>query len=95
VVSTLHSGIPELIEDGVTGYLVPERDTDALAAKLRYVAEHESEWPRVARAARKFVEENHDISVLNDQLALRLEALLHDTPASYSSPRSAEPAKTA
>ncbi len=92
VVSTLHSGIPELISDGVTGYLVPERDTDALAAKLRYVAEHESEWPRVARAARKFVEENHDISVLNDQLALRLEALLHETPASDSAPRAAEPA---
>ena len=94
VVSTLHSGIPELISDGVTGYLVPERDTDALAEKLRYVAEHESEWPHVARAARKFVEENHDISVLNDQLALRLEALLHDTPASYSLPQPAEPART-
>ena len=94
VVSTIHSGIPELISDGVTGYLVPERDTDALAAKLRFVAEHDAEWPLVARAARKFVEENHDISVLNDQLALRLEALLHQTPASYSLPESAEPART-
>jgi colanic acid/amylovoran biosynthesis glycosyltransferase len=94
VVSTIHSGIPELISDGVTGYLVPERDTDALAEKLRFVAEHESEWPRVAHAARRFVEENHDISVLNDQLALRLEALLHQTPASYSLPQPAEPAQT-
>jgi colanic acid/amylovoran biosynthesis glycosyltransferase len=94
VVSTMHSGIPELISDGVTGYLVPERDTDALAEKLRFVAEHESEWPRVAHAARRFVEENHDISVLNDQLALRLEALLHQTPASYSLPQPAEPAQT-
>jgi colanic acid/amylovoran biosynthesis glycosyltransferase len=94
VVSTIHSGIPELISDGVTGYLVPERDTEALAAKLRFVAEHESEWPRVAHAARKFVEENHDIAVLNDQLALRLEALLHGTPASYSLPEPAEPART-
>ena len=78
----------------MTGYLVPERDTDALAAKLRFVAEHDAEWPLVARAARKFVEENHDISVLNDQLALRLEALLHETPASYSLPEPAEPART-
>jgi colanic acid/amylovoran biosynthesis glycosyltransferase len=83
VVSTLHSGIPELVSDGMTGYLVPERDVDTLAARLRYVAEHESEWPRVARAARTFVEENHDISELNDQRALRLEALLHETPASF------------
>ena len=92
VVSTLHSGIPELVRDGVTGYLVPERDTDALAAKLEYVAGHQSEWLSVAEAARKFVEENHDISVLNDQLALRLEALLSATPGAYSHQPSAEPA---
>ncbi|HEY9479552.1 MAG TPA: glycosyltransferase [Gemmatimonadaceae bacterium] len=92
VVSSLHSGIPELVNDGVTGYLVPERDTDALAAKLLYVAEHPAEWRAVAEAARKFVEENHDVSVLNDQLALRLEALLHETPASYSLPHPVQPA---
>ena len=35
VVSTYHSGIPELVEDGVTGYLVAERDVTALAEKLK------------------------------------------------------------
>ncbi len=34
VVSTYHSGIPELVLDGKTGFLVPERDIDALAEKL-------------------------------------------------------------
>lgn len=41
VLSTLHSGIPELIEDGKTGFLVPERDVDALAAKLLFVLENQ------------------------------------------------------
>lgn len=86
VVSTLHSGIPELIEDGVTGYLVPERDVDALAAKLTYVAEHEQEWPRLATAARAFVEAHHDVAVLNDQLSRRLEALVQGAAPSYPMP---------
>jgi colanic acid/amylovoran biosynthesis glycosyltransferase len=84
VVSTQHSGIPELISDGVTGYLVPERDTDALAEKLHHVAEHAAEWPLVARAARAFVGEHHDIATLNDQLARRLETLLRGVSVSYS-----------
>ena len=38
VVSTIHSGIPELIDDGVTGYLVAEGDVHALSARLEYIA---------------------------------------------------------
>ncbi len=35
VVATSVGGVPELIEDGATGWLVPPRDVDALAARLR------------------------------------------------------------
>ena len=35
VAATLHGGIPEAVRDGVTGFLVPERDPQALAAALR------------------------------------------------------------
>lgn len=34
VVSTRHSGIPEAVDDGVTGLLVDERDTGAMAAAI-------------------------------------------------------------
>jgi glycosyltransferase involved in cell wall biosynthesis len=34
VVSTQHAGIPEAVEDGVTGWLVPERDTPAMAVRI-------------------------------------------------------------
>lgn len=33
-IGTLHGGIPEAVEDGKTGYLVPEHDIDALADRL-------------------------------------------------------------
>lgn len=38
VVSTVHCGIPELVEDGVSGLLTPEGDIEALAAALERVA---------------------------------------------------------
>lgn len=34
IVSTFHAGIPELVEDGVNGYLVEERDVAAYAKKM-------------------------------------------------------------
>lgn len=34
VVSTYHSGIPELVEDGVNGFLVKERDVETYAQKM-------------------------------------------------------------
>ncbi|HXW13031.1 MAG TPA: glycosyltransferase family 4 protein [Terriglobia bacterium] len=37
VVATAVGGVPELIEDGKTGYLVPPRDTEALASRLRFL----------------------------------------------------------
>ncbi len=37
VVSTYHAGIPELIADGKTGFLVPEDDDAALFEKVEYI----------------------------------------------------------
>jgi colanic acid/amylovoran biosynthesis glycosyltransferase len=34
VISTFHSGIPELVEDGVNGYLVKEKDIDTYALRM-------------------------------------------------------------
>lgn len=35
VISTWHAGIPELVEDGVNGYLVQERDIESYARRMR------------------------------------------------------------
>jgi colanic acid/amylovoran biosynthesis glycosyltransferase len=68
VVSTYHSGIPELIENGKSGFLVPERDVNALTEKLHYLVEHPESWASMGLAGRVFVEENYDINKLNDRL---------------------------
>lgn len=68
VVSSLHSGIPELVKDGISGFLVAERDVDGIAAKLNYLIEHPEVWSEMGRAGRKIVEENYDIDKLNNSL---------------------------
>ena len=69
VVSTYHSGIPELIEDGRTGLLAPERDVGALAQKLVWIAHNPGSCEELARAARRKVEEDFDSGRLNDAFA--------------------------
>ena len=69
VLSTYHSGIPELIEDQKTGFLVPERDVETLAGKLLWIAEHPAACERIALAARKKIGADFNADVLNDQFA--------------------------
>ena len=76
VISTRHGGIPELVEDGVSGYLVPERDVDALTEKLEHMLNHPERWPEMGAAGRKFVECHFDLQGLNDLLVSRYKQIL-------------------
>lgn len=68
VVSTHHSGIPEVVLDGRSGLLVEAGDVDALAAAVvRLVREHEA-WPRLGAAGRAHIEAEFDIRASVDQL---------------------------
>lgn len=68
VISTLHGGIPELVQDGISGFLVPEHDANAIAEKLIYLIEHSQEWKQMGKAGRTRVEEMYDMDKLNDEL---------------------------
>ncbi|HUK41578.1 MAG TPA: glycosyltransferase [Candidatus Acidoferrales bacterium] len=49
-------GIPDMIQDGQTGFLVSPADEQALAQKLRWVLEHPEESQAMGRRARCFAE---------------------------------------
>jgi len=68
VVSTWHGGIPELVEDGVSGFLVPERDAEAIADKLDYLINHPELWEKIGTTGRAQVAEKYDMNRLNDEL---------------------------
>jgi colanic acid/amylovoran biosynthesis glycosyltransferase len=75
VVASNHSGIPELIQHDVTGWLVPERDPDALGKAIVKVARHPERWTDVGTAARRTIESRHDLERLTRDLALLFEGL--------------------
>jgi len=68
VLSTRHSGIPEVVRDGQSGFLVPERDVPALAERLIYLADHPQLWLEMGRAGRKHVESTYNCKTLSHQL---------------------------
>ena len=68
VVSTYHGGIPELVEDGKSGFLVPEQDANALAEKLAYLIEHPELWTQMGKAGREFVLQHYNLERINDDL---------------------------
>ncbi len=75
VISTFHSGIPELVTDGVSGLLVPERDAASLADALAYLMSHPEVCKRMGIAGRMQVEQEFNTHSLNkrlEELFLRL-----------------------
>ncbi len=68
VIATWHGGIPELVQDGMSGLLVPERDADAIADKLDYLANHRDIWTRMGRAGRAYIDAHYNLHALNDEL---------------------------
>jgi colanic acid/amylovoran biosynthesis glycosyltransferase len=88
VIATRHGGIPELLEDGASGYLVPERDVDALADRIAAVADDPDVWFDMGTAGRRRVESEYDIDTLTHELVrmYREAALAAAMPVRIATP---------
>ncbi|HEY9838594.1 MAG TPA: glycosyltransferase, partial [Vampirovibrionales bacterium] len=80
VISTYHGGIPELVQDGISGFLVPERDAQGLAQKIKLLIEHPEWWFQLGEAGRREVEKNYNINTLNDRLVDIYHQALNASP---------------
>ncbi|MDJ0040903.1 glycosyltransferase [Pantoea allii] len=76
VVSTFHSGIPELIEHNVSGWLVKEDDAEALADTLLKLSQGEVDVAPVVAAARQKVETEFNQHIAYRELAQILEQMV-------------------
>ena len=59
VIGTYHGGIPEIIDDGKTGFIVQERDSDAMAQKLDLLLSNDQLRCDMGIAARKKMENEY------------------------------------
>ena len=76
IVATRHGGIPEQVIDGEQGYLVPERDVEALVERLSHLADHPSLRREMGDRGRRRVQEAFDMETLNDRLVQLYSKLL-------------------
>jgi colanic acid/amylovoran biosynthesis glycosyltransferase len=63
VVSSHHCDIPEVVTDGESGLLAPERDVDTLTQHLLELATHPKRWPEMGRAGRRHVEQHYNLQL--------------------------------
>ena len=67
-ISTFHAGIPEVVIDGETGFLVKEKDIDGIADKMRLLVENKRLLERLGANARKHVKRNYNHEKQMDKL---------------------------
>ena len=68
VVATTVGGIPEVVEDGVTGLLVPPQNPEALAEKIAALLDDPGLRERIGAAGRESVEKRHTLDVMGEAL---------------------------
>jgi glycosyltransferase involved in cell wall biosynthesis len=77
VVATTIGGIPEVVENDVTGLLVPPRDSDALAEKIQLALDDSVLSVRLGQAARRNIEEHHSLDTMGERLLGLYEKIAH------------------
>ncbi|MCA9770074.1 glycosyltransferase [Candidatus Dependentiae bacterium] len=76
VVATYHAGISELVQDDVSGYLVPEKNVDALTDRLGYLIAHPELWDRMAYAGYQKVLSDYEKHKENKKLIAFLYSIV-------------------
>jgi glycosyltransferase involved in cell wall biosynthesis len=85
VVSSNHGGISEVVIDGETGLLAPERDTEALAIRLSRLLGDDELWQRYSDRAADWAERCFDLEVQTRKLE-RIYADVTSRPSIRNAP---------
>ncbi len=77
IIASNVGGLPEVVIDGVTGFLVPPGDAGAIAQKVLDLLERPETWPAMGRAGRFHAEANFDITSHMDRILEVYESVCH------------------
>ena len=78
IISTRHTGIPEMVHDGESGFLLEERDVDGIADRLTHLLKHPEIWQGMGQKGRNHVEEYHNLDKQTDRLVEIYRQLLEE-----------------
>lgn len=68
VVSTFEGGIPSVVTDGKTGFLIPTKDSEALASKLEILISNKELRKQMGEASRKKFEDEFTVEKFEERL---------------------------
>jgi colanic acid/amylovoran biosynthesis glycosyltransferase len=68
VISTYHSDIPEIVDDGVTGFLATENDAESLCGAIRRLMNTGDAFEAMSRNCRSKIEREFDARTQADKL---------------------------
>ncbi len=74
VISTRHAGIPDVIIDGETGFLVDEHDVDGMAENMIKLLDNPDLSEKMGKAGRKNIFEKYRMEIHMDNL----NKVIHD-----------------
>lgn len=78
IVSTFEGGIPEVIEEGKTGYLVPQKDAKALAEKIEILIQNPALRQQMGKAGRKKYEQEFTLNKFEERLKGILKEIVNE-----------------
>ncbi len=78
VIATRHSGIPEVVREDETGYLVDEHDVEGMGRRMADLAGRKNDWARLGAAGRTLLGREFAVPVVQK----RLRELLSEAAAS-------------
>jgi len=79
VVGGAHGGIPDIVEDGVTGLLVPHGDAERLAQALETLLNHPNEAAEMGARGRERVQKDYTFEEFQSRLMRILNAVLQNS----------------
>lgn len=67
VVATNDGGTPEIVSDGISGFLVPPKSSRELAAKLRYLIDHPEEGRKMGIIGERIVRRRFNLNQMTER----------------------------
>ncbi|MBA7666843.1 D-inositol-3-phosphate glycosyltransferase [subsurface metagenome] len=78
VIATSVGSVSQALLDGKSGFIVPEKNVNALAERIEYLINNPDVWTKMGLAGRNFIEDRYDITKLNKKLEKIYEDLLNN-----------------
>jgi colanic acid/amylovoran biosynthesis glycosyltransferase len=76
IIATLHSGFTDSVLEGRSGFLVPERDVEALYNRLLWLIENPQVWEEFGKTGREHVMRNFSEDVYMEKIVRRINLLI-------------------